>query len=132
VWGDANNTVELVCNRQKIKITATLTQALKSVRHTTDVKLLWADAICINQNSNEERNHQVIRMASIYENVQRVLVHLGPDPKGIADDFFQLIKETNRYFGRELPKYDSPSKMPLLSELQHHPVETDPKRWFKL
>lgn len=39
---------------------------------------LWIDAICINQNNDSERAHQVRLMADIYQKASRVLVWLGP------------------------------------------------------
>jgi hypothetical protein len=38
---------------------------------------LWIDAICIDQNNEEERGHQVDMMSSIYESAERVLIWLG-------------------------------------------------------
>lgn len=39
---------------------------------------LWIDQICIDQSSVSEKNHQVGKMASIYQNAERVIVWLGP------------------------------------------------------
>ncbi|KAF1974835.1 heterokaryon incompatibility, partial [Bimuria novae-zelandiae CBS 107.79] len=33
---------------------------------------LWIDAICIDQDNNQERNHQVEQMGEIYRNATRV------------------------------------------------------------
>ena len=40
---------------------------------------LWVDAICIDQNSDEERSAQVPLMRQIYGNAKSVLVWLGPE-----------------------------------------------------
>lgn len=39
---------------------------------------LWIDALCINQNSTIERNHQVARMGEIYSHARNVIAWLGP------------------------------------------------------
>jgi hypothetical protein len=41
-------------------------------------RTLWVDAICIDQDNDEERNHQVSKMQRIYSNAKLVLVWLGP------------------------------------------------------
>ncbi|KAK3347246.1 heterokaryon incompatibility protein-domain-containing protein [Lasiosphaeria hispida] len=42
-------------------------------------RVLWVDAICINQNDNNERASQVAQMRQIYKRCRRVVVYLGPD-----------------------------------------------------
>ncbi|KAL8684828.1 MAG: hypothetical protein Q9218_008117, partial [Villophora microphyllina] len=56
--------------------------ALKYLRHASQDRTLWADAICINQNDIEERNAQVARMADIYKSAAKVIVWLGPEADG--------------------------------------------------
>lgn len=43
---------------------------------------LWIDALCINQQSNQEKNHQVQQMKQIYQMATNVLVWLGPAADG--------------------------------------------------
>jgi hypothetical protein len=38
---------------------------------------MWIDAICIDQNNPQERNHQVRQIKWIFHNAHRVLVWLG-------------------------------------------------------
>lgn len=45
--------------------------------------MFWVDAVCINQKSNWEKNHQVPLMAKIYESATNVCVWLG-DPEDSA------------------------------------------------
>lgn len=44
---------------------------------------LWIDAICIDQNNVDERNHQVRMMSDIYQGATEVLVWLGQGDPGI-------------------------------------------------
>ena len=46
--------------------------------HIMTVGLIWIDAICINQNSLEERSAQVRMMDRIYRQAQKVIIWLGP------------------------------------------------------
>ncbi|KAL8376186.1 hypothetical protein RB595_007340 [Gaeumannomyces hyphopodioides] len=43
------------------------------------LRLLWVDALCINQQDSAERNRQVACMFRIYAQCTTVLVYLGPD-----------------------------------------------------
>jgi hypothetical protein len=55
-------------------------------------RVLWVDAVCINQNDFQERNHQVMQMGQIYSKAERVVVWLGEsnEDSKIAIDF--LVK----------------------------------------
>jgi hypothetical protein len=53
--------------------------ALKHLRRQEDVRILWIDAICINQDDLEERSKEVARMGDIYRNARRVVVWLGEE-----------------------------------------------------
>jgi len=58
---------------------------------------LWIDAICINQDDNLERTHQVTLMADIYASAYRVLVWLGPAYENSEEVMDELsIPESNR------------------------------------
>lgn len=82
VWGDSTVTELLCCNGQNLPITTNLAQALRKLRFPTTTRLLWADAVCINQQDIQERNHQVQLMKEIYSKSTGVVVWLGEDPDG--------------------------------------------------
>ncbi|CAN9343177.1 unnamed protein product [Alternaria sp. RS040] len=63
------------------KITRGLYEALLQLRQRTKPRILWVDAICIDQENLKERGEQVEIMRQIYANAARVVVWLGP-----ADD----------------------------------------------
>lgn len=50
--------------------------ALKNVRNHDGVRVLWVDALCINQNDVGERSKQVVLMKEIYGRAVRVLICL--------------------------------------------------------
>jgi hypothetical protein len=61
-----------------ISITLALHTALKRLRPPQgEVRTLWIDAICINQDNLDERASQVSMMREIYRNASRVIVWLG-------------------------------------------------------
>lgn len=52
---------------------------LRSIRPWRGVRMIWVDALCINQNNIKERGDQVAKMRQIYEECTRVIVYLGTD-----------------------------------------------------
>lgn len=64
---------------QLLEIRPLLLETLRYLRHCDTPRVLWIDAICINQQSLPERSQQVPRMGDIYNRARQVLVWLGPD-----------------------------------------------------
>lgn len=60
-----------------LRLGGNLACALRHLRYPQKARTLWIDAICINQSNLEEREEQVARMSSIYQNASRVVVWLG-------------------------------------------------------
>ena len=58
-------------------IRTNLYHALKGLRYSDRARVLWIDALCINQADDEERSQQVGIMRDIYKTASRVLVWLG-------------------------------------------------------
>jgi hypothetical protein len=53
------------------------------VRLSTSVRILWADAACINQKYIDERSQQVPLMRTIYQGASQVLIWLGPQDEDV-------------------------------------------------
>ncbi|KAK6855088.1 heterokaryon incompatibility protein-domain-containing protein [Apiospora arundinis] len=65
--------------QRRLAISRELALALKHLRNPDHDRILWIDALCINQADHEERNHQVQMMSRIYNCAQQVCVWLGQD-----------------------------------------------------
>lgn len=63
----------------RLAVTRDLTLALKYLRHPHEARILWIDALCINQENHEERNHQVQMMSLIYSGAKQACIWLGED-----------------------------------------------------
>lgn len=72
-----------------LAITQNLAEALHYLRYEDRSRVLWIDAICVDQSDIKERGHQVLRMADIYSLASRVLIWLGPE----HDDSTLAIQE---------------------------------------
>ena len=82
VWGSDADMVPIVIRGAVdtcLTVTPYLEIALRYLRYQEKLRILWIDAICINQNDLEERSAQVQRMAEIYALAESVLVWLGPE-----------------------------------------------------
>jgi hypothetical protein len=73
-------------------VTTNLEAALRYLRHEFMVRILWIDAICIDQSNIEERNHQVPLMKTIYSNATSVRAWLGNPTTG-SDDAIVILRE---------------------------------------
>jgi hypothetical protein len=82
-WGSKNDPSHVCVNTddgdERISITHNLDEALRCFRYERKPRLLWADALCINQVSIGEKNHQVAMMGNIYSRAKRVLIWIGPE-----------------------------------------------------
>ncbi len=80
VWGDATQLIPILVDGKLFLATRNLFQALHSFRKNSVVPgFLWVDAICINQQDVEERNHQVALMTQLYGQAEKVRIWVGPD-----------------------------------------------------
>jgi hypothetical protein len=78
-WGVKGPKSDIWLYNQLLEITKNLEQALRSLRLSHQTRYLWCDAICINQDDIEERQHQVSIMSHIYSQATSVIVWLGPE-----------------------------------------------------
>ncbi|KAI5866516.1 hypothetical protein GGS23DRAFT_550945 [Durotheca rogersii] len=82
VWGARVGTVPISCDGQQLLVTPNCESALRHLRLAGQDRVLWVDAICIDQGSDtesvKERNTQVALMGEIYQKAARTLCWLGP------------------------------------------------------
>ncbi|SCN99248.1 related to heterokaryon incompatibility protein (het-6OR allele) [Fusarium fujikuroi] len=81
-WEDGHATNKLETARGIILITPSLFHALYRFRLKDEPRILWADAVCINQSDNEEKATQVALMSNIYASAACTLVYLGREADG--------------------------------------------------
>ena len=80
VWGDATHLMPILVDNKLFLVTRNLFEALHSFRKNNVVPgLLWMDAICINQQDVDERNHQVTLMRQLYSQAEKVRIWVGPE-----------------------------------------------------
>lgn len=77
VWGFDNKPCSVTVNSGDLRIGSNLHAALSSLRHSTLERIIWIDALCINQDDMTEKGQQVQSMAKIYAKANCVIVWLG-------------------------------------------------------
>ncbi|KAH8890584.1 HET-domain-containing protein [Thozetella sp. PMI_491] len=80
VWGDAEDKPTVLMDGEIAHVTRNLEKALRRLRHHNRPRLLWADAVCINQDDKEERTSQVRLMGSIYSMADSVVISMSYMP----------------------------------------------------
>jgi hypothetical protein len=96
-WG-AQDSVPLRCYYMTklvpswISVTKNCIEALRQLRDPVQPRILWVDAICINQDDDEEKNYQVKFMDWIYQGATRVVVVLSDTsgPNGSTSSVFNV------------------------------------------
>jgi hypothetical protein len=76
-WGRAQALQPLFLGDVDMAISANLCAALRHLRHRSEPRYLWVDAICISQHDPVERAQQVALMRQIFREAKTVLVWLG-------------------------------------------------------
>jgi hypothetical protein len=147
VWGETPGTHLMSCLDMKIQITANLDAALRRLRYPDEPRLLWVDAISINQGDIIERNRQVRIMPEIYANANRVVVWLGEAENKDALAFKSLrrlrielnVQEDSRFLIRLRWYRDKNGKVfsggayrSILSDIEYeHLINLLCREWFR-
>lgn len=98
VWGSPTGTIPVSCNGHQLLVTPNCESALRHLRLEARDRVLWVDAICIDQGKSpesvKERSAQVAMMGEIYQKAARTLCWLGP-----GNDFTEELMEHLRRIG---------------------------------
>jgi hypothetical protein len=128
VWGSIDNTETLFVRNPpltsssagEIQVTENLAIALRHLRYEKSSRVLWIDAVCINQGDLAERNTQVPRMGYIYRLSQKNVFWIGP-----ATTSSSLALSTLAYFGCQVEYTKTNDYMPS-------PNAEEPDWWTNL
>ncbi|CAG9948970.1 unnamed protein product, partial [Clonostachys rosea f. rosea IK726] len=77
VWGPEDNQQSIRINNCEVPVRTNLYEALSCLQDPFIERIIWIDAICINQEDIDEKGQQVQCMAKIYARASRVIVWLG-------------------------------------------------------
>jgi hypothetical protein len=133
-WGSSSGLKEIYVDdltenrnapRKTIRIHRNLENALRYLRCVGKARMLWIDALCINQLDLDERSAQVQRMAGIFKYANRVIVWLGMPSSTSAHVFCTLSTLGSQVeFARSNIRFPSPlSDAPLWDCLYELPYD---------
>lgn len=96
-WGGTEKNARITVNGATMWVTSNLYAALQHLLLNNQDRILWVDAICIDQANNKERGHQVRHMSDIYKAAEQVIVWLGRGTTecDFAMDFMKQLQDNN-------------------------------------
>jgi hypothetical protein len=98
-----------------VKVTKNLDSALRRFRYTTKPRIIWADAICINQRDDAEKSKQIPLMTSIFRFAARVLAWVDASDK--AERGLRVLAKLSRL--SRLERQQIEEALPLAKEGPH-------------
>ncbi|KAK8062665.1 heterokaryon incompatibility protein-domain-containing protein [Apiospora hydei] len=87
VWGAVPGSARIYVDNRPFMATKNLIAALRALRLRDKPRVLWVDAVCINQKDNAEKATQVQLMGQLYSKASNVLVWLGTENDTSAKSF---------------------------------------------
>jgi hypothetical protein len=108
VWGNPAFTRNILLDGYAFPVTINLESALRYLRHprrsSREPRVVWIDAICIDQQNLEERSSQILLMRQVFQSAKMVLVWLG-EATNQSRDAFQLIQKASLGIDKDLERY---------------------------
>lgn len=100
VWGTNRTKVSISVDGRDLEVTPNCLDALQGLRYRFKRRLLWVDAICIDQKSTAEKNLQVPMMADIYSRASSVLLWLNDSGARLpsSSQAMSVIKWIGRFY----------------------------------
>jgi hypothetical protein len=123
-WGDSSVKTTVRCDGGSLHVTKNLKSALLYLRNSTEERLLWIDAVCINQEDLQERSQQVGIMRDIYRNASETIVWLGEETENSGLGI-ELCEKLDEFFKDEV-KDQNTSEMRFNYRTPWSPNHQDP------
>lgn len=95
-WGDAYHRRNIILDGNEHAVTYNLEVALQHLRHRREKRLLWIDALCINQADVIERSEQVSMMGDIFSSARTVYLWIG-EADQCSDGAFDAMSLLSSY-----------------------------------
>ncbi|XPS79539.1 hypothetical protein M3J09_011520 [Ascochyta lentis] len=130
VWGQPDFSDSIIVNNQQLHITPSLATILPNLRLEAEPRLLWIDAICINQKDLVERAQQVKLMRKIYSSCRHVLAWVGPTQVTVDGVPFEHLNVEPEYWRRQAEQLQCLEKEQVdrLKEPQREEFEAKQKK----
>jgi hypothetical protein len=107
VWGDPEPRMQVLCDGDIFEIGPKLDVALRHLRYEAKERVIWVDALCIDQENDQERTQQVQLMGDIYSSAVQTLIWLGEETDDVKTSFDELKQFIDRLpRGLDLSAFD--------------------------
>ncbi|TRX89822.1 hypothetical protein FHL15_009255 [Xylaria flabelliformis] len=93
-WGPIDTSQIIYINQQRFRVSAAIFRAIYHLRTREKSRIVWIDAICVNQSDLVERSSQVLLMQQIYSKAASVIVWLGKSVQGLSRTLSDVRKES--------------------------------------
>ncbi|KAH7270902.1 heterokaryon incompatibility protein-domain-containing protein [Fusarium solani] len=93
-WGDPLDCRSIEVDGRRKSVTVNLYHVLRRLRYARRGRRLWVDALCINQENDIEKSHQVNLMSKIYSRTRRAILWLGDFSDGPIAKANQIPRKT--------------------------------------
>jgi hypothetical protein len=100
-WGSSEVSAPGYMDDAPTTLRQNLWSALIHLRSASHERVLWIDAICIDQNNIEERNRQIKLMGDIYSKADAVIIWLGT-ASDTSDTAMEWIRDCSSRFSNSL------------------------------
>ncbi|KAH6866350.1 heterokaryon incompatibility protein-domain-containing protein [Alternaria rosae] len=92
-WGAPRDPSAIKLNGRQIHVPANSEAAVRRMRLSDRPRVLWIDAICIDQSSVTERSAQVTFMTTVYSAAEHNLIYLGEDDDDMAESAVKALED---------------------------------------
>ena len=120
VWGSEDNPQSITINNQNFTVGQNLYAALLHLQDHSISRIIWVDAVCINQTDGKEKEHQIQLIAEIYAKASRVIVWLG-DAQGNSKRALEAICLAG----------EKSTKLPNTEPFQQDILQLLQRQWFR-
>ena len=121
-WGSDDDQKPVYIDGYEVPVNRNLYAALSRLQDRFIERIIWVDAICIDQKNDDEKGSQIQLMAKIFSKATRVLVWLGKE-RDNSDTAFKKI--------HQLVANDEPINSFLNVEAQEAISMLLKRRWFQ-
>lgn len=125
VWGDPKATEIIIIDKRLFYVTRNLHAALVRLRDDSLERIVWVDAICINQADEREKENQIRLMSKIYGHATSVLVWLGQADNAHEHDSDQALEDIRAIADR------GRTNLPVDRLMQQNILRLLQRPWFR-
>ncbi|TQN67654.1 Heterokaryon incompatibility protein 6, OR allele [Colletotrichum shisoi] len=123
VWGSDDKPRRIASPAgAEVAITENLYHCLRRIRLGDRPRLVWVDALCINQSDNREKESQIMLMHDIFVSARRVLAYLGEE----ADGSKRAVELIQKYWRINIPNPLNAGARAFAENLLSEPVPDAP------